>query len=500
MGIGLSATNMAVATRRIICGLQQQKFLYLQCRSSLNASSLPRPLFYHQNEILKRDTSSNTRFFHVSRPFYGEKVPFKLSDIGEGITEVTVKEWYVKEGDKVAQFDPICEVQSDKASVTITSRYDGIIYKLHYAEDDLAKVGLPLVDIEVAESDTSVEELQEKDAIALGDREEIFQLPVEKVLTTPAVRKMSKENNINLLDVQGSGRDGRILKEDMLRHMELKTSSESIATTSLPPARAITSVGSPKPPSTPNPTPQMKRPEAPIGVNRTEPIKGFKKAMVKSMTHALTIPHFGYCDEIDMTSMGKLRKELKGNHSLKERGVKLSFMPFFIKAASLALTEYPVLNASVDEACENITYKASHNIGLAMDTNQGLIVPNIKNVQSLSVLDIAEELARLLEAGNKGTLGSKDLTGGTFTLSNIGSIGGTYAKPVIMSPQVAIGAIGRIQVLPRFDHDSNLVKASIMQVSWSADHRVIDGATMARFSNLWKGYLENPSLMILNLK
>jgi len=191
---------------------------------------------------------------------------------------------------------------------------------------------------------------------------------------------------------------------------------------------------------------------------------------------------------------------MKDNPLVKEHGIKLSFMPFFIKAASMALTQYPVLNSSVDEACENITYKASHNIGLAMDTNQGLIVPNIKHVQSLSVLDIAQELARLLEAGNKGTLGSKDLTGGTFTLSNIGSIGGTYAKPVIMSPQVAIGAIGRIQVLPRFDHDSNVVKANIMQVSWSADHRVIDGATMARFSNLWKSYLENPSLMILNLK
>jgi len=127
-------------------------------------------------------------------------VPFKLSDIGEGITEVTVKEWYVKEGDKVAQFDPICEVQSDKASVTITSRYDGIISKLHYEEDDMAKVGLPLVDIEIAgsESGTPVEELQERDAIPLGDREVIFQLPIEKVLTTPAVRKMAKENNVQI--------------------------------------------------------------------------------------------------------------------------------------------------------------------------------------------------------------------------------------------------------------------------------------------------------------
>jgi len=497
---------MAVASRRLICSLRQQNFFYLQSRLSLNGTSLPRTLFRSQNQVDLCKKYSNTRYLHVSATFFGEKVPFKLSDIGEGITEVTVKEWYVKEGDLVAQFDPICEVQSDKASVTITSRYDGIISKLHYQEDDMAKVGLPLVDIEVAGSETGspVEELQERDAIPLGDREENFQLPIEKVLTTPAVRKMAKENNINLLDVQGSGKDGRILKEDMLRFIDgtkLPISHESLVDASLQKPLAINPVQkSQKVPSTHIQAPKPVKVDAPVGADRTEPIKGFKKAMVKSMTHSLTIPHFGYCDEIDMTSMALLRKQLKGNPMVKEHGIKLSFMPFFIKAASMALAEYPVLNSSIDEACENITYKASHNIGLAMDTNQGLIVPNIKNVQSLSVLDIAQELARLLDAGNKGTLGSKDLVGGTFTLSNIGSIGGTYAKPVIMSPQVAIGAIGRIQVLPRFDHDSNLVKASIMQVSWSADHRVIDGATMARFSNLWKGYLENPSLMILNLK
>ncbi len=155
------------------------------------------------------------------------------------------------------------------------------------------------------------------------------------------------------------------------------------------------------------------------------------------------IPHFGYCDEIDMTSMAILRHSLKENPMVKERGIKLSFMPFFIKAASMALQQFPVLNASVDEACENIIYKyvtkneflfhvnnywtslfrASHNIGFAMDTSLGLIVPNVKNVQSLSVMDVAMELARLQELGNKGVLGTADLTGGTFTLSNIGSVG-----------------------------------------------------------------------------
>ncbi|CAF87387.1 unnamed protein product, partial [Tetraodon nigroviridis] len=147
---------------------------------------------------------------------------------------------------------------------------------------------------------------------------------------------------------------------------------------------------------------------------------------------------------------------------------------------------------------------ASHNIGVAMDSAQGLLVPNVKNVQLLSVFQLAQELNRLQALGAAGQLGSADLSGGTFTLSNIGSvragIGGTYAKPVILPPEVAIGALGKIQILPRFDAGGQVVRAHIMNVSWSADHRIIDGATMCRFSNLWKEYLENPASMVLDLK
>lgn len=135
-----------------------------------------------------------------------------------------------------------------------------------------------------------------------------------------------------------------------------------------------------------------------------------------------------------------------------------------------------------------------------MDTEQGLIVPNVKNVQVCSVFEIASELNRLQALGSAGQLGTNDLTGGTFTLSNIGTIGGTYAKPVIVPPEVAIGALGKIQILPRFNGKGEVFKAQIMNVSWSADHRIIDGATMARFSNLWKSYLENPASMLLDLK
>ena len=232
--------------------------------------------------------------------------------------------------------------------------------------------------------------------------------------------------------------------------------------------------------------------------DRDEQVKGITKAMVRSMTESLKIPHFGYKDEIDMSALVQMRAQVKEVAS--QRGIKLSYMPVILKACSLALSQYPILNAYFDASKETVTYKADHNIGVAMDTPQGLLVPNIKKIQTLSVLEIAEELNRLQELGIKGKLGESDLKSGTFSLSNIGSIGGTYAKPVIMPPQVAIGAIGRIQKLPRFDRNDNVVAAHIMNVSWSADHRIIDGATMARFSNQMKRYVENPTSMILDLR
>lgn len=444
----------------------------------------------------------NFQCFHKSCANLGEIVAFNLTDIGEGITEVTVKEWYIKEGDKVKQFDSICEVQSDKASVTITSRYDGIIRKIYHAVEDTAKVGQPLVEIELFEEDSSssdeqVDQVQDQYAAPIQEADPAFSYFSQKVLTTPAVRRLASENNINLSEVQGTGKDGRILKEDIFAFLEAKRAMTQKEPEPTPPPRAEPKPVVAKPlTETPPPPPPPRIPS--VAKDRSEAIKGYRKAMVKTMTKSLSIPHFSYCDEVDITQLVEMRYILK--NIAKEHGVKFSFMPFFIKAASLALHRYPMLNASLDDKCENILYKGSHNIGIAMDTNQGLIVPNIKNVQDLTLLEVASELNRLHESGLKGQLGTKDITGGTFSLSNIGAIGGTYAKPVILTPEVAIGAIGKIQVLPRFDSEDNVVKRHIFQVSWSADHRIIDGATMCRFSNVWKTCLENPMSMLMDMK
>ncbi|EFA11496.1 lipoamide acyltransferase component of branched-chain alpha-keto acid dehydrogenase complex, mitochondrial [Tribolium castaneum] len=398
---------------------------------------------------------------------YAAQVSFKLSDIGEGIREVTVKEWFVKVGDKVSQFDEICEVQSDKASVTITSRYDGVIKKLHYKIDEIASVGKPLVDIETEGDEPSAAPTPEEESKPPVEEIKISEptdpQPTAEILCIPSVRRLAKEHKVNLWEVTGTGKSGRILKEDVLKYLQA------------------------------GPAPA----KAPARQARTEPIKGFQKAMVKTMSDALKIPHFVYSDEIAVTQLSQLRQTLKKLPETQD--LKLSFMPFFIKAASNALQRFPVLNASLDENCENVTYKSEHNIGVAMDTKVGLAVPVIKNVETLSIIEISNELNRLIKSGRSGSFSPQDLAGGTFTISNIGAIGGTYMKPVIMPPHVAIVALGASQVVPRFDDAGNVVPVEVLNLSGAADHRIIDGATMARFVQTLKRQIENPYLLFLNL-
>lgn len=436
-----------------------------------------------------------------------KRVAFHLSDIGEGIREVIVKEWFVKEGDVVQQFDDLCEVQSDKASVTITSRYDGKILRLHHSIDDIALVGKPLIDFDVSDdpsesssssessSDSSdsdrAEEKVKNEEIAkqsTGAAAETINAAFNKMiddqrktLATPAVRRIARENNVNLADVAPSGRFGNVLKSDVLQHLNV-----------IPPVHEN---NRPKPIVEKQVAPRITKETAKEG-DRVEKLKDVRKIMFKTMTESLKIPHFTYSDEVNVTSLVEIRNSLK--EDAETLGVKLTFMPFFIKAASLALSKYPILNSSVDESTESIIYKSSHNISIAMATKIGLVVPNVKNCEQKSIIQIARDLNALLERGRNGRLVPDDFANGTFSLSNIGIIGGTYTSPVIASPQVAIGAIGTTQIVPKFVGDSDVVqRAHIINVSWSADHRVIDGVTMAGFSNEWKRYIENPNRLIL---
>ena len=398
---------------------------------------------------------------------------FILPDIGEGIVECEVLEWKVKEGDLVEEDQVIADVSTDKAIVEIPSMHSGRVTKLYYAPGDTAQVHQPLyaIDIDGEEMEPQQPVVEDKQqAQDTGQVKEPIDVPQtdpnSSILTTPAVRKLAREHDLDLNLISGSGKNGRILKEDILAYLKQDSS---------PPLLSITE-----------------------GVeDRSEAIVGVRKIMAHHMADSVsTIPHFTFVDDIDVTELLKLRVDLKSIHAAE---VKITLMPLLIKALSLSISDFPILNSRVDDDFSQLTYLASHNIGMAVDGKTGLLVPNIKNVQQRSIIDIAHEVSRLTEAARSGVISPSDLKGGTITLSNIGAIGGISASPIINKPEVAIVALGKVQKLPRFNDAGQIEERHIMTVSWSGDHRVIDGATIARFNNCWKAYLENPNSMLAKL-
>ena len=246
------------------------------------------------------------------------------------------------------------------------------------------------------------------------------------------------------------------------------------------------------------PTKQTSSAQGSSDVNRV-PLTPVQRAMAKQMTRSVsTIPHFTVSEELNMQALIDLKRALADTFAKQD--IKLTFMPFFIKALSLAMQAYPIFNARLSDDESALEYIADHNIGFAVDSPIGLLVPNIKGVQNLSVMDIAAQMQDIVQSARAGKLSSDQLKGGTISISNVGVLGGTTATPIINHPELAIVALGKMQTLPRFDEQGNVVSASIMHLSWSADHRVIDGATMVRFNNLWCEYLSEPLKMLSQLR
>ncbi|WP_028300147.1 dihydrolipoyllysine-residue acetyltransferase [Oceanospirillum beijerinckii] len=423
---------------------------------------------------------------------------FILPDIGEGIVECELTEWLVKEGDDVVEDQPVADVMTDKALVQIPCMDHGRIVKLYYKQGEIAKVHAPLFAIEVDSDEapavaaqTAVVEAtpaaQTAAPVATASNTANSTRP-GKALASPAVRRIAREHQVDITLVPGSGKDGRVLKGDILSFVEngdqVAPAAYTTTTTASAPAAQATSAASQT---------------VVTGEDRVEPIRGIKAAMARQMVSSVsTIPHFTYAEEMDITDLVALRKQLKLR--MEAEGIKLTLMPFFMKALALAVQEYPVLNSRVNDDCTELTYLASCNIGMAVDTPIGLLVPNVKNVQALSIREIALEINRLIEAARAGRVSQDDLKGGTISISNIGALGGTVATPIINKPETAIVALGRTQSLPRFDATGNVTARDIMQVSWSGDHRVIDGGTIARFCNLWKQFLEDPTSMLVDLR
>ncbi|OAA49253.1 dihydrolipoamide branched chain transacylase E2 [Metarhizium rileyi] len=473
--------------------------------------------------VMGRGTSmgpANARWFSESGRLYAVK-PVLLADIGEGIVECEVIQWFVEPGARVEEFSPLCEVQSDKASVEITSRFSGTVKKLYYEAGEMARVGKPFVDIDIdgdvepaatapsqeqpppasAPSTPSPSEAQSSQrdttvAAPFGDDAPVTPRPKGKMagLATPAVRHLSKELNVDIMEIDGTGKDGRVLKEDIYKFV--KSREEDGGDSAGTQGRAAAPLPTPTPPG--------------VQTESRTPLSQTQQMMFKSMTRSLTIPHFLYADEIDFSDLVALRSRL--NKVLASSTVqdghpnKLSYLPFIIKAVSMALYQFPILNARVEvdtsgaNGKPSLVMRSQHNIGVAMDTPQGLLVPVIKDVGSRNIISIAAELVRLQQLAHQGKLSPGDISGGTITVSNIGNIGGTYLSPVIVEKEVSILGIGRMRTVPAFDDNDNVVKKHVCNFSWSADHRVVDGATMARAAEVVRTVVEEPDIMVMHLR
>ncbi|KAL5713130.1 dihydrolipoyllysine-residue (2-methylpropanoyl)transferase [Ranunculus cassubicifolius] len=481
-------TSRAKHSTPLLPPLIPTKSLHQQQQKKSSQLIASRSVSYSVNGFDWKKINGMRRCYYSVDPSLGEIVEVPLAQTGEGIAECELLKWFVQEGDQVEEFQPLCEVQSDKATIEITSRYKGRVADILYGSGDIVKVGETLLKMVVDGTQCST---LPSDTVSLTpdscdtniQSSLFFEQTVGNNLATPAVRNMAKQFGINITDVHGSSKDGRVSKEDLLNY--------------------AVSRGLCPQPSAALAEQLLIEEEKSLrdGWNfedKTVPVRGFQRAMVKSMTMAAKVPHFHYLEEINCDALVKLKSVFQNNNS--DPDIKHTYLPFLVKALSMALSKHPLLNSSFSEESNEITLKGNHNIGVAMATPNGLVVPNVKKVQSLSILEITKELARLQQLAFANKLTSEDISGGTITLSNIGAVGGKFGTPLLNLPEVAIIAIGRFQKVPRFDDDGGVYPASIANVNIGADHRVVDGASVARFCNDWKLLIEKPDLLLLQTR
>jgi pyruvate dehydrogenase E2 component (dihydrolipoamide acetyltransferase) len=394
---------------------------------------------------------------------------FKLPELAESVVEGEIVRWIKREGDEVKKNEPLLEVMTEKVNVEIPSPFEGILYKILAPEGSVVPVNDPIaVFLEPGEDEKKIdlEKLVGKKAEVESKVEakpEVPPLkePTKKVRATPAARKLARELGIDIEKVPPSGSGGRVEKQDVLRYSEML---------------------------------KVVKPE---GEERI-PLRGIRREIaVKLRESKDKAVHTLHVDEADMTELVKLRERLV--EVAGREGVKLTFMPFIVKAVIQALRRHPHFNATyVDEKGEVVIHR-TYNIGIATATDQGLIVPVIHRAEEKTLLELAKEIARKAELARRGELKLEDVTGGTFSITNIGSIGGILSFPVINYPQVAILGVHSIKKSPVFK-DGEIVVRDMTYLSLSFDHRVVDGAQAALFTKDLIKILENPESLLLELK
>jgi pyruvate dehydrogenase E2 component (dihydrolipoamide acetyltransferase) len=423
---------------------------------------------------------------------------FKLPDIGEGIHEGEIVKWFVKPGDEVNEDDVLCEVQNDKAVVEIPSPVKGKVLEILVEEGTVATVGQTLVkfdapgyenlkfkgqDDEQAPQENNDAPKQEKQEVVLEEKEADDN---RRVIAMPSVRKYAREKGVDIRKVQGTGKNGRVLKEDIDAYL---TGGTTTVQEEKVQAQAGVQETNVEEKAVKQPIPAGEYPET------REKLSGIRKAIAKAMVNSKhTAPHVTLMDEVDVTKLVAHRKKFK--EIAMQKGIKLTYLPYVVKALVSALREYPVLNTSIDDATEEIIHKHYYNIGIAADTDKGLLVPVVKDADRKSIFQISKEINELATKAREGKLAPNEMKGASCTITNIGSAGGQWFTPVINHPEVAILGIGRIQDKPVV-RDGEIVVAPVLALSLSFDHRMIDGATAQNALNHIKRLLNDPELLLM---
>lgn len=414
---------------------------------------------------------------------------FRLPDVGEGIAEAEIVEYLVAVGEKVKADQNVVRMETDKAVVELPSPFTGIVAEIPHKPGDTVRVGDPLLiietDVAAKPAPPVKEEAPSRPRVAARPAvvEEAPTPPVaaKKLLVTPHTRRLARELGVDINAVVGSGRGGRITDDDV---------------------REAVSKAAPLPPKAPTAAAVVAPATAGFdfekyGPTRRVPLKGIRKRTAEVMARSVsTVPHVTHFDEADVTDLLEVVGRKRG--LAEERKVKLTILAFLTKAAADALRKFPAFNSSLDEATGEMVFKEYINVGFATDTEAGLMVPVVKDVDRKSILQIAEDIQALSKRARDRTIDLEELRGGTFTISNVGALGGIYATPIIVHPEVAILCSLRAKPRPVV-RDGQVIVRTIMPLTVSFDHRVLDGADAARFLTHIITLLEDPMRMLVEV-
>ena len=426
------------------------------------------------------------------------KYIFNFPDIGEGLEEGTILEWYVKAGQPIKAGQALVNMETDKVVTDIPSPKTGIITATFGQVGETIRVGSPLVEIEVegavdekttvAVTEPPKTEAIEEGAAVVGTMElagNNAALPASdegsaksasedtfapKALATPLARAMAREYKIDINKVTGTGPSGRVTKEDIQNSQSPDKSVEKVETTEV-------------------------NLQSPDDLTTYEPLTQIRKAIAKNMLNSKqNTAHMTLFEEVEISDLIEIRQKFK--QKFADKNIKLTYLPFIVKATVSALKQYAQLNAQMDLENNRMVYKNRYNIAIAIDTSEGLVVPVIKDADKLSIMQIAQKIAQLSDKARDRKLSLDDLKDGTFTITNFGSIGGIFATPVINYPQAGILGIGRIVKKPIVKGDQIQI-GNILPLSLSVDHRIVDGGDASRFMNRIMDYLSDPVFMLM---